>query len=94
MFFLGNLKRVMISLPNNLLQEVDGFVQRGSGNRSEFIREAMKLYLQEKKRQEIKEQMRLGYLEMSDINLQLADESIKSDARTIHFYEEKLAECE
>lgn len=94
MFFLGNLKRVMISLPNNLLKEVDGFVQKGSGNRSEFIREAMRLYLQEKKRQEIREQMKSGYLEMSDINLQLADEGLKCDASTIYFYEDKLAECE
>ncbi|AZO96499.1 CopG family transcriptional regulator [Iocasia frigidifontis] len=91
---MGNLKRVMISLPNNLLQEVDGFVQKSSGNRSEFIREAMKLYLQEKRRQEIREQMRAGYLEMSEINLELADEGIKSEANTFQFYEERLAECE
>lgn len=84
----------MISLPNNLLQEVDGFVQKGSGNRSQFIREAMKLYLKEKKRQEIREQMRNGYLEMSQINLELADEGISCDAKTINYYEDSLAECE
>lgn len=91
---MGNLKRVMISLPNNLLQEVDVFVQKNSGNRSEFIREAMKLYLQEKKRQEIREQMRAGYLEMSEINLELADEGIRCETNTFDYYEERLAECE
>lgn len=91
---MGNLKRVMISLPNNLLQEVDVFVKKNSGNRSEFIREAMKLYLQEKKRQEIREQMRAGYLEMSEINLELADEGIKCETTTFNYYEERLAECE
>jgi CopG family transcriptional regulator / antitoxin EndoAI len=91
---LANLKRVMISLPNTLLREVDGFVQKGSGNRSEFIREAMRLYLNEKKRQELREQMRTGYLEMSEINLELADEGISYDARIIDYYEERLAECE
>lgn len=91
---MGNLKRVMISLPNQLLQEVDGYVKKSSGNRSEFIREAMKLYLEEKKKQEIREQMKTGYLEMSAINLQLADEGIKCDGLTIYFYEEKLAESE
>ncbi|MCG8516233.1 MAG: ribbon-helix-helix protein, CopG family [Halanaerobiales bacterium] len=91
---MGNLKRVMISLPNNLLQEVDVFVKKSSGNRSEFIREAMKLYLQEKRRQEIREQMRTGYLEMSDINLELADEGINCDTTVFNYYEEKLAECE
>ena len=89
---MGNLKRVMISLPNQLLQEVDGYVKKSSGNRSEFIREAMKLYLEEKKKQEIREQMKTGYLEMSAINLQLADEGIKCDGPTIYFYEEKLRE--
>ena len=84
----------MISLPNNLLQEVDVFVKKSSGNRSEFIREAMKLYLQEKRRQEIREQMRTGYLEMSDINLELADEGINCDTTVFNYYEEKLAECE
>lgn len=91
---MGNLKRVMISLPYQLLQEVDGYVKKSSGNRSEFIREAMKLYLEEKKKQEIREQMKTGYLEMSAINLQLADEGIKCDGPTIYFYEEKLAESE
>jgi len=93
-FFLGNLKRVMISLPNQLLQEVDGYVKKTSGNRSEFIREAMKSYLEENKMQEIREQLKTGYLEMSAINLQLADEGIKCDGPTIYLYEEKLAESE
>jgi len=91
---LANLKRVMISLPNTLLREVDGFVQKGSGNRSEFIREAMRLYLNERKRQELREQMRTGYLEMSEINLELADEGISYDVKIIDYYEERLAECE
>lgn len=54
----------------------------------------MKLYLQEKKRQEIREQMRSGYLEMSEINLELADEGIQSDVNTFSYYEKRLAECE
>ena len=85
----------MISLPHNLLKEIDGFVQKnGSGNRSEFIREAMKLYLQEKRRQEIRDKLRNGYIAMSQINLELAAEGIEYDAKIMHFYEESLAECE
>ncbi|MFW6006594.1 MAG: CopG family ribbon-helix-helix protein [Bacillota bacterium] len=92
---MDNVKRVMISLPHNLLEEIDGFIQKnGNGNRSEFIREAMKLYLQEKRRQEIREKLRHGYMEMSDLNLKLADEGIEYDARLMYYYEESLAECE
>ena len=54
----------------------------------------MKSYLEEKKKQEIREQLKTGYLAMSAINLQLADEGIKCDGPTIYLYEEKLAESE
>lgn len=65
----------MISLPQHLLQEVDGVVESENSNRSELIREAMKLYLQEKKKQHIRESMQRGYMEMANINLDLASES-------------------
>lgn len=35
-----NTKRIMISLPDYLLQEVDGIVEKENSNRSEFIRQA------------------------------------------------------
>lgn len=68
-------KRVMISLPQNLLQEVDGVARIDNSNRSELIREAMKLYLLERKKRVIREKMQRGYMEMADINLNLASES-------------------
>lgn len=70
-----NTKRIMISLPQNLLQEVDGVAQKEKSNRSELIREAMKLYLQERKKRFIRESMQKGYMEMANINLNLASES-------------------
>lgn len=65
----------MISLPQNLLQEVDGVVEIEQLNRSELIREAMKLYLLERKKKNIREKMQKGYMEMANINLNLASES-------------------
>ncbi|WP_339064316.1 ribbon-helix-helix protein, CopG family [Tepidibacillus marianensis] len=65
----------MISLPQNLLQEVDGVARKEKSNRSELIREAMKLYLQERRKQTIRESMQQGYVEMAKINLNLASES-------------------
>ena len=92
---MDNVERVMVRIPHKLLKEIDGYVQESNeGNRSEFIREAMKLYLQEKKRQEIREELRNGYVQMSGINLELADEGIEYDARIMSFYEETLAESE
>lgn len=91
---LGTLKRVMISLPNSLLQEVDGIVEKENGNRSQFIREAMKLYIAERQKAEIREQMKQGYMEMGQINLELANSDLSVDLGTMLLYEENLAECE
>ena len=85
----------MISLPDSLLKDIDGFIKEDSSNdRSEFIKEAMRLYLKEKKRQEIREKLRDGYLEMSDFNQKLADEGIEYDTQVMIYYEDSLAECE
>jgi len=70
-----NTKRIMISLPDYLLQEVDGIVRKENSNRSEFIRQAMKLYLTDRKRRSLRDSMQRGYLEMAKINLSIASEA-------------------
>ncbi|NMB35953.1 MAG: CopG family transcriptional regulator [Firmicutes bacterium] len=78
-FSLARTKRIMISLPHSLLQEVDGVVQSEKKTRSEFIREAMKLYLRERKKKQIRERMQEGYLEMARLNLSLANEALVAE---------------
>lgn len=82
--FLGGarvpeLKKIMISLPQSLLEEVDGMVILEETDRSDVIREAMKLYIYEKKRRYLREQMCKGYQEMASINLSLAQEGLLSE---------------
>ena len=74
-----NTKRIMISLPDYLLQEVDGIVQQEKSNRSEFIRQAMKVYLMERKKRHIREMMQRGYMEMAKINLNMASEAFHAE---------------
>lgn len=76
---MSDTRRIMISLPEQLLQEVDGVVQRENSNRSEFIRQAMKLYLNEKKKRIIREMMQQGYMEMAKINLNIASEAFEAE---------------
>ncbi len=76
---MARTKRIMISLPHSLLQEVDGVVQSEKKTRSEFIREAMKLYLRERKKKQIRERMQEGYLEMARLNLSLANEALVAE---------------
>ncbi|GIQ71377.1 ribbon-helix-helix protein, CopG family [Xylanibacillus composti] len=76
---MSNTKRIMISLPDNLLQEVDGIVQQENSNRSEFIRQAMKVYLLERKKRHLRETMQRGYMEMAKINLNMASEAFHAE---------------
>jgi len=87
------VKRIMISLPESLLEEVDGLASLEKRNRSEFIREAMKLYISERKRKTLREQMQKGYQEMAEINLSLAMENYEVETEVQKFYDNKLAEC-
>jgi CopG family transcriptional regulator/antitoxin EndoAI len=76
---MQNTKRIMISLPDHLLQEVDGIVAMENSNRSELIRQAMKLYLMERKKRYIRESMQRGYMEMAKINLTMASEAFHAE---------------
>ena len=69
-------KRIMITLPDSLLAEVDGFVAETKGNRSELIRDAMRFYLQTQRYHRLREVLKRGYLEMAETNLSLSEESL------------------
>lgn len=84
---MTQVKRIMISLPDSLLAEVDGIVAAEQLNRSEFIREAMKLYIAERKRRMLREQMKKGYMEMAGINLSLAVEQHELEAEAASPFE-------
>jgi CopG family transcriptional regulator/antitoxin EndoAI len=84
---VSQVKRVMISLPDALLEEVDGIAAAEQLNRSEFIREAMKLYIAERKRRKLREEMKRGYIEMAKINLALAMEHHRLESEVTNIYE-------
>ncbi|NLY38503.1 MAG: ribbon-helix-helix protein, CopG family [Firmicutes bacterium] len=88
---MAETKRIMISLPHNLLNEVDGIVAVEKRTRSEFIREAMKLYLHERKKRQIRERMQKGYLEMAKINLSLSSEAIFAENEADRIAEELVS---
>ncbi|NLH97698.1 MAG: ribbon-helix-helix protein, CopG family [Clostridiaceae bacterium] len=91
---MAELKKILISLPDNLLKEVDHIVSVEKTNRSEFVREAMKLYLREKRKIEMRERLKKGYLEMAEINMRLAEMYMEADSEQQFKYEERLGELE
>nr|WP_238482605.1 YlcI/YnfO family protein [Lederbergia galactosidilytica] len=70
---------IMIRLPQQLIAELDGYAELENVNRNEFIYRATKMYLRERRRRQIVETMRRGYMEMAKINLAIASEAIQAE---------------
>ncbi|TYO96198.1 transcriptional regulator, CopG family [Desulfallas thermosapovorans DSM 6562] len=88
---VAQVKRIMISLPDYLLTEIDCIAAAEKQNRSEFVREAMKLYLAERRRRMLREQMKKGYVEMATINLALAIEQYRLESEVAPEFEDSVA---
>lgn len=91
---MAESKRILVSLPNTLLDEVDAFVNHSGISRSELIREAMREYVAHRRKIEIEEKLKEGYQLMAGINLQWAEMCFDADNEQQFEYEEKLSECE
>jgi CopG family transcriptional regulator / antitoxin EndoAI len=91
---VADSKRIMISLPESLLAEVDDVVTLENRNRSEFIREAINSVLHERRKRGIREQMRRGYQEMAQLNLAIAKELFSTEEEVKLVYEEVNVECQ
>ncbi|ACL19403.1 CopG family transcriptional regulator/antitoxin EndoAI [Desulfitobacterium sp. LBE] len=91
---MAESKRIMISLPENLLAEVDDVVTLENRNRSEFIREAINSVLHERRKRGIREQMRKGYEEMAQLNLAIARELFLAEEEVQVVYEDSNVECQ
>lgn len=85
-------KRIIITIPENLLGEVDNIKYIECKNRSEIFREAIRFYLGERKKKLLIEQMKKGYLEMAEINLHMACESSGMEEEAMYNCIEKLLE--
>jgi len=84
----------MISIPDNLLKEMDSIVLMERTNRSEFVRQAARFYIRERRRILMRENMKKGYKEMSEINIKLAELCFEADCEQHIKYEERLRELE
>ncbi len=87
---MAQAKRIAVSMPENLLQEVDGIVRRETGNRSAFVREAVLLLVEERRRRERLEVMRVGYQQMGKLNRAFAADGMETVSRELDEYEKYL----
>ncbi len=94
MIVLSRQKKILISLPDALLTDVDNLATSRKIDRSELIREATKSYMDKQKRASTEKSLKEGYIAMGDINIEIAELSLEADNIQQQSYEEKLAECE
>lgn len=67
-------KRVMFTLPSSLLEQVDEEVEKLETNRSSLIREALEGFMADRRRRELREALKEGYLYRAQESLELAEE--------------------
>lgn len=92
---MSQVKKILINVPETLLQEVDAQVLSEKGTtRSRLIRKAVRKYIKDKKKAELRKQMEIGYREMAEINLRLAEICFPADCQQTACYEENLAESD
>ncbi|MFA8439945.1 antitoxin [Bacillaceae bacterium YX66] len=75
----ANVRKIEITMSQQLLSEVDGVIQQEKLALDEFISQATKMYLRERKKRHIREAMRQGYMEMAKINLHIATEAFLAE---------------
>ena len=91
---MARQKKILISIPDSLLDEADNMAYSQNVNRSEFIREAAKSYVAQQKNASYNEKLKEGYQSMAEINIEIAELCLEADNIQQQSYEEKLAECE
>jgi CopG family transcriptional regulator/antitoxin EndoAI len=65
---------VSVAFPEDLLAGMDVLTSGTNQRRSDLIREACSLYIEEKRRACLRERMKAGYQEMAELNRLLAEE--------------------
>lgn len=91
---MAEQKRILISLSDSLLGEVDSFSKSLGISRSELVRKAMEEYMSRRRAQEINRKLAEGYSQMAKINLDWAEMCFDADNEMQQNYEEKLSESE
>ena len=68
------MRRVMITMPPDLLRQTDEAATRLDSSRSQLIRQAIVFFLEEQRRRELRELLKEGYLARAQESLEMAEE--------------------
>jgi len=91
---LTERRKVSIEISECLLEEMEQYCKNNSQKQNIFLNQAIKFYLKEMKKEEVRNHLRDGYKKMAGLNQQLADEGLSSECYSYLCYEQRLVECE
>lgn len=91
---MAEQRKMLLHLSDKLIEGADKYAKEDGISRSELIRKALRLYLEQRDYKELEQQMIKGYQLMGKINLEEAEFALEADNRQYLSYEEKLSECE
>lgn len=92
---VAQTKRIVVSVPDELLASMDDPATRDARSRSAFVREAIRLLVRQRQWLVVNgERLRRGYQEMGALNRRLAEEGLADDLASIEDYERRLGESE
>ena len=91
---MSTSKKLVINISKTLYTEFNKTLKKDYKKRSESFREAIILYIEEKKRLSYIDEMKQGYLEMAELNLEIADMGFEIDIKDFKDYEVKLSESD
>ena len=87
-------RKVSIEISECLLEEMEQYCKNNNLKQNNFVNQAIKFYLKEMKKEEVRNHLRDGYKKMAGLNQQLADEGLSSECYSYLCYEQRLVECE
>lgn len=87
-------KKITIILPDTILYKSNVMIPMEYKNMSDFVVDAMKFRTEEKRKLEVIEKLKLGYKQMSKLNLKLAEIGLEQDVIDLVIYEANLKRCE
>ena len=87
-------REISIKLSECLLEEMKQYCKNNNLKQNNFVNQAIKFYLKEMKKEEVRNHLRDGYKKMAGLNQQLADEGLSSECYSYLCYEQRLVECE
>lgn len=77
--FMAAARRIELTLPEGLLETVDSIAKKENITRSECIESAMRFYIEEREKRDLRDQMIQGYQEMAEINITILEDFFSAE---------------